>query len=759
MKILLLLLSLALPGYGDPAVRGRVVDPSGAAVAGAKVLAEVNDKTVLAGETDAQGEFQLVVPEGACTLHISADGFADAVTAASNAPVVIQLQIGNHDEIVTIRESANYQTVSTESATKTSTLLINVPQSVSIVDRTLIRDQMMMSIGDVVRYVPGVSAHQGENNRDQVVIRGNSSSADFFVNGVRDDVQYYRDLYNAERVEALKGPNAMIFGRGGGGGIVNRVTKEAGFTPLREIELQGGAFGRKRASADFDHPFNERTAVRLNTMYENSDSFRKYVGLERYGVNPTVTLMPNDRTRVSASYEYLHDGRTADRGIPSFRGLPADVPGSTFFGDPANSRVWADVNAGSAMVEHQFGHVNLRNRTLIGDYDRGYQNYVPGAVNADRTLVAMSAYNNATSRRNLFNQTDATATAVTGIVRHTLLWGAEAGRQTTGNFRNTGFFNDNTASTSAAFANPVIDTPVTWRQGPTDADNRITTNVAATYVQDQVELSRFVQVVAGVRVDRFDLNFRNRRTGESLGRLDKLVSPRAGLILKPAAGVSLYANYSVSYLPSAGDQFSSLTTVTQQVKPEKFTNYEAGLKWDVTRNLSLSSALYRLDRTNTRSTDPNDPARIVQTGSQRTNGFELGLNGSITSKWRIAGGYAHQDAFIMNATAAARAGAKAAQVPLHTFSLWNNYQVLPRLSAGLGVLNRADMFAAVDNSVVLPGYTRADAAVFYSVNEKIRVQANIENLFDQRYFLNADGNNNISPGYPRAIRVGVVARF
>jgi catecholate siderophore receptor len=244
-----------------------------------------------------------------------------------------------------------------------------------------------------------------------------------------------------------------------------------------------------------------------------------------------------------------------------------------------------------------------------------------------------------------------------------------------------------------------------------------------------------------------------------LRRIDRLVSPRAGVIVKPITEVSLYANYGVAYLPSSGDQFSSLTTITQQVKPEKFSNYELGAKWDLRRNLSLTTAVYRQDRTNTRSTDPNDPTRILQTGSQRTNGYELGVNGSITSKWSVAGGYAYQDAFISSATVAAPKGAEVALVPHHTFSLWNNYKVVSRLGLGLGIIHRSDMFAAIDNAVVLPGYTRADAAVFFSITERWRLQANIQNLFDKQYYLNADGNNNISPGAPRSARVALIARF
>ena len=223
--------------------------------------------------------------------------------------------------------------------------------------------------------------------------------------------------------------------------------------------------------------------------------------------------------------------------------------------------------------------------------------------------------------------------------------------------------------------------------------------------------------------------------------------------------LSLYGSYSVSYLPSSGDQFSSLTTITLQVEPEKFTNYEVGAKWDIRRNLSLTSALFRLERTNTRSVDPNNPTAIIQTGSQRTNGFELGLTGNLTRAWSISGGYTHQGAFITSATVSAAAGKHVGQVPHDSYSFWNKYQLLPRLGVGLGLISRTDMFVAVDNTVVLPGYTRADAAMFYSFGEHWRVQGNIENLFNKRYFSNADSNTNISPGPPLGIRVGVIARF
>jgi len=604
-----------------------------------------------------------------------------------------------------------------------------------------------------------VTAAQGENNRDQLVLRGNNTSADFFLDGVRDDMQYYRDLYNLERVEALKGPNAMIFGRGGGGGVINRVTKTAEFSRSREVALAGGSWRQRRFSADLDQPFSGRVAGRLNTVYEKSDSFRNYVNLERFGVNPTLTFAPLSSGRVTMGYEHFRDDRRADRGIPSFRGRPADIGLGTFFGDPGQSWVRARVHLGSVAAEGQVGRWSLRNRALIGHYERAYQNFVPGTVSADQAEVNLSAYNSAAGRRNLFNQTDAFTTVCTGAIRHTLLAGVEVGRQVTDNLRNTGYFEDRLTSIRVPASNPTLRLPVTFRQNATDANNHVAVLIGAAYFQDQIELSRRWRAVAGLRMDRFDLNHVDRRSDQRLGRVDDLVSPRAGLVFKPRPAVSLYASYSVSYLPSSGDQFSLLSSVTQQLKPEKFTNYEAGIKWDPERRLSLTAALYRLDRTNTRSVDPNDPSRLVQTGSQRSEGLELGWSGALTRSWVVAGGYAWQDARVTRATVNARPGARIAQVPRHTFSCWNRYQFQPRWSLGFGVVSRTDMYAGIDNTVVLPGYARLDVALYHWLSERIRLQVNIENLLDRKYYANASNNTNISPGAPRTIRMGLLVRF
>jgi catecholate siderophore receptor len=344
-----------IPASDTAIVRGKVVDPNQAAIEGAEVIA-VADERRYSTRTNLHGEFSINLEPGKYSFRINAIGFSEAVRIVEIKQTGVEyldlmLPVAGSNDIVTITEPAEYQTESVISATKTLTPLRDIPQSITVVGSEQIRDQSLQSIADVVNYVPGVSSHQGENNRDQLVIRGNSTSADFYLNGVRDDVQYYRDLYNVERLEVLKGPNAMIFGRGGGGGVVNRVSKEAGFSSLREFSFQGGSYNNKRLTMDLDQPFSDQIAFRFNTLYENSGSFRDHVSLQRYGFNPTLTLAAGSNTKLTLSYEHFHDGRTADRGVPSFQGRPIGVPIFTYFGDPDNSQVRARVDLVAGSLE------------------------------------------------------------------------------------------------------------------------------------------------------------------------------------------------------------------------------------------------------------------------------------------------------------------------------------------------------------------------------------------------------------------------
>jgi catecholate siderophore receptor len=666
---------------------------------------------------------------------------------------------------VVIKERATrrsgYAVPRTTTATKTDTPLRDTPQSVSIVSRQLIADQAMQSMADVVRYIPSITMGQGEGHRDAPTIRGNSSTADFFVDGVRDDAQYYRDLYNVERVEALKGSNAMVFGRGGGGGVINRVSKEAGFSPGRLLTLQGGSFEHRRGTVDVDHVLTPRIAARLNGMYENSGGFRDAATLERSGVNPTLSIAAGANTSVRLGYEFFRDHRNVDRGIPSFRNGPSGAPLETFFGNPDASYADAQVNSATATLDHATAAgVTIRNRSRFTHYDKFYQNVFPGgAVNAAGTQVNLSGYNNAQTRANLFNQTDVTFGLASGRVRHTMLVGVEVGRQVTDNFRNTAYFDGTATSLAVPFANPTVATPVRFAQSATDANNHVVANVSATYAQDQITLSPRWQAIAGVRYERFDLRFHNNRDGNDLGRDDHMLSPRLGIVFKPLEAMSTYASYSMSHLPSSGDQFSSLTATTETLEPEAFRNYELGAKWDVRHDLALTAAAYRLDRSNSTARDPNDAARTVQTGRQRTTGYELGVTGALTARWQMSGAWARQRATIMSATTAGRAGATVPLVPRSMMSLWNRYQIASRVGGGVGVIWQTRTYAAIDNSVTLPGFTRVDGAAYVGLTRDLQLQLNVENVLDRDYFPTSQGNNNIMPGAPLTVRLGMTAGF
>ena len=497
-------------------------------------------------------------------------------------------------------------------------------------------------------------------------------------------------------------------------------------------------------------------------MYENSGSYRDGVELERYGINPTIALSLSPRTIVRLAYEHFHDGRTADRGIPSFNGRPFDTSASTFFGNADDSMARATVNAFAAGVDHRFTRrASLRNRTRFADYDKFYQNVYPGgAVTPDGASVPIAAYNNATARQNLFSQTDLDLVLATGRFRHTLVLGTELGRQATDNFRQTGYFGANAASVLVPTADPRAPSPSEFRQSATDADNHGIATVAALYAQDQMQLSPHLQAVVGVRYDEFRMDFQNNRTGITFATTDRLVSPRAGLIVKPGDAVSLYTSYSLAYVPRAGEQLASLTLSNQALAPEQFRNYEVGVKWDVRPAFSLTTAVYRLDRTNVAIPDPVDPTRSLLVDGQRTKGLEIGASGTITPAWHLLAAYAYQDGVLTHTMSpAAPAGAVLAQLPRHSASVWNRFDFSARWAAGLGLVHRGDMFAATDNTVTVPSFVRLDAAMFATLSPRVRLQANLENALNAGYYASANNNFNITPGSPRALRVVLTAGF
>jgi catecholate siderophore receptor len=656
-----------------------------------------------------------------------------------------------------------YLKKTTSTATKTDTRIRDIPQSISVITEEQIKDQSLLGLKDAIQYSPGVMAGQGEGNRDSIWFRGNQSTSDLFVDGVRDDVQYYRDLYNIDRVEVLMGPNGMIFGRGGVGGVINRVVKEATWENKNEIKIQGGAYDHKRSSIDLNNRIDETLAVRVNAMIEDSGSFRQGVESERKAINPTFTFKPSDKTKVVVGMEYFNDKRTSDRGIPSvdngLKSYPYSTSRSTFFGNASQSPNEAIVKNGYAIIDHTFDNgVSVKNHTRFSDYDKYYQNVYANSQ-VSNGLVTIDGYYDNTQRQNFFNQTDLTYNFKTGSVSHKLLTGLEIGLQENQNYRIVNSGSDPTPLASNPYA--LLNWQSTKsRNTATDIYNQ------AIYFQDQIYLNEQFQIIAGLRYDKFKTKFNDSVAPANSATInDQFISPRVGLVYKPIEPVSLYTNYSLSYLPRTGEQLTSLTSSIKSFDPEKFTNIEAGIKYDLLQSFSISSAIYRLERSKMAITDPSNSSNTIIVDGQVTKGFELGVAGKLFDSYSMYGGYTYQDAEItknQGGSTPIASGASLGHVPKHTFSLWNKYEINETWSAALGVVSRSDMYAATPTTttaVNLPGYTRVDAAIYANINKQTKLQLNIENLLDKTYYQSAHNNYNILYGHPLTARATVTYTF
>jgi len=656
--------------------------------------------------------------------------------------------------ILVTGEARGYVARDSVTATRTDTPLLNVPQSITVVTREQLDDQAVYSLGDVLRYIPGVTVGQGEGNRDQITLRGQNTTADFFLDGVRDDTQYFRGLYNLERVEVLKGPYALIFGRGGGGGIVNRVQK----TPSASGVFMGGrasanSFGAWDVSADINAPINAMATFRINAVYENLDNHRDFYEGERYAVNPYLAVDLGAGWRAGLSYEYVNDDRVPDRGVPSLGTAPLTGYRDQFFGVPGVNRTTLEASIVKLRLDGALSDtVEVSTTVLYGDYDKLYTNvYADGPATGQTGTVPLAAYTDPTDRQNLLIQGNLVWDVRAGGMDHKLLFGLEYGDQDSANQRRNGVLSNATFN----LTNPVFPT-VTFPAINRDTVSNVET--LSAYVQDQISLGDHVEVVAGLRYDRFDITGLDLQSNPDrpFARTDDKVSPRLGLIYKPQANVSIYGSYSQSFLPRSGDQFLSLSPTTQNLEPEEFTNHEVGAKWDIRPDLNVTAAVFRLDRTNATTPDPLIPtvSIVVET---RTEGVELAVTGRLTTSWQVNGGYSYQDARLQG-----KDTVRLAQTPKQQVSLWNRYDLSRRLGFGLGIIHQSSQFAAIRTTASttrLPAFTRVDAAVFYAVSDTVDLQLNVENLFDTTYFSDAHNNFNISVGAPLNARLTLSARF
>ncbi len=667
-----------------------------------------------------------------------------------------------HPGVVVIGLTDSYR-ADTASGLRTPTPLIDVPQTVTVITREQLDDQGVTQLGDALRYVPGVVLAQGEGNRDQIVLRGQNTTADFFLNGLRDDTQYYRSLYNIERVEVLKGANALLFGRGGGGGVVNRVRKAPSLIGSAVgANAAVGTFGEFALSADINQPLGQSVAARITGTYEEFDNHRQDYSGRFIGVNPTLAFAPGPDTRIDLSYNYDNDRRIADRGVPSLGGLPLEGFRDTFFGR-------MDVNIATAKAHIAEARLTQRlaaglSLTLSGQYshtDKFYGNVFPsGVVNAVTRTVALSAYDFTSLRESWIGQANLVWEGKTGPIGHTLLAGIEAAEQSTRATRSEGDFGGSQFSVRVPLAQRITIPSVTFGGFSRSTDAKVRT--LSAYVQDQIELAPFLQIVGGVRYDEFRISADNllntTPATRTAARTDRKWSPRAGVIVKPRSNVSLYGSYTRSFLPQSGDQFSALDATQATLAPESFTNLEVGAKWDLTPAFALTAAAYRLDRDNSRFNDPVTGLPLLS-GKTRTRGIELSATGKILPEWQISLAYALQDGKVRSSTTAAPAGRSLALIPQSQMALWTRYDVTPKLGFGLGVTHQSSSYATVSNVVTLPAWTRVDTAVFYTLSKSVSVQINVNNLLNAEYFPNAHTDNNITTAQPRSARLAVRVAF
>ncbi len=672
-------------------------------------------------------------------------GPALAEEAAADAPAIIVY--GRPD---------GYDLDKTPTATKTDTPLIDVPQTISVISRELIDDQGVTSLGEALRHVAGVSLGQGEGHRDQITLRGQNSTADFFVDGIRDDAQYYRPLYNVERIEVLKGANAMIFGRGGGGGVINRVSKAPEYDRTRgALSSSVDTFGAWAISADLGAPLSDTVGTRFNATYETFDSHRQDFGGHFLGFTPTIGAHLGEATSLTLTYEYVEDRRTTDRGVPSQDGLPLTGYDNTFFGSPEINHSEVTAHLVHGRIDHAFSDNLKANLSLqFADYDKFYGNvYAGSAVSASNTLT-LTGYDSSTDRQNLIGQGNLIWTGNTGNIGHTLLVGFEAGDQSTLADRHNASF---PSGATVTLAERITVPTVTFPNTPSSASQSDVT-FWSVYAQDQIDLGEYVKIVGGLRFDRFTISSTNLVSNLPGKRSDSKWSPRVGLIVKPQGNLSLYTSYAKSFLPQSGDQFAVLDATSEALAPEEFENLEAGVKWDVTDALAVTAAVYRLDRNNTRATDPIS-GNAVLSGKSRTQGIELSLVGRVTDKLDISLGYALQDGVIRATTTAAPAGRPLAQLPRHQASAWGRYNFSKRFGLGLGLIHQSSQFATISNAVRLPAFTRIDAAAYYDLTDAVTLQLNVENLTDTDYFPAAHTDNNISTGRPLNAKVTLRMKF
>lgn len=671
---------------------------------------------------------------------------------AENADSEATASGSGRDDIVVTGQNPEYRTPDT-TALKIDAPLRDIPQTIDVIPDQVIRDQRALSMQDAVRNVAGIGMATGDGQRDQFVIRGNIAYGDLFIDGVRDDALYFRDLSNIERIEILKGPASVLYGRGSSGGLINRVSKKPG-TEGGEIVVSYGSWEDKRGEIDLGHVFTGNdVAVRLTGAIERSDSYRDQGFLRREAIAPSVLFAPSDRTRILLQADYLRDRRVTDNGIPAFQGRPVDVRASTYYGaanaravDFSQSEVWST----TATLDHEFSDtLKLHNALRYYDYTLDRQNTIPNVVNEAARTVTLNRQSTDRAEHGWFNQLELSGRFSTGPLEHKLLLGFETGRQSKYELRI-----DRANIATVDLFDPVLPvlplevagTPGTHRTG--------VYKTLGFYAQDMISLGEYWKALAGLRYDRFRQEVHQRIAGQpDLARTDTFWSPRIGLVWQPTPAQSYYVSWNKSYQPS-GETFA-LSTSSADIAPEKTINREIGAKFDLfDGKLSTTISAFNLKRSDIKATDPI-LLRVVPVGVQRTRGIEISAQLELSQGWQAIASYAYLDARITRSPALDSGvpiqGNRPTLTPVNSASLWLMRSFGDRFGLGGGVNYVGDRQANLANSVVLPEYITADAMAWARLG-KLKAQLNIRNIFDRDYFVSGHGTvgNLNMPGAPRS---------
>ena len=645
-------------------------------------------------------------------------------------------------------------------ALKTPVAIVNVPQAVSIVTDEDIRKQGIREIGDIVRYTPGVNTSQGEGHRDAVVFRGVRSTADFFQDGARDDVQYYRSLYNVEQVEVLRGPNALLFGRGGTGGIINRVTKKATIgETFGSFDLGADDFGSTDLAFDYNVQSGENSAFRLNAHVDALENHRDFYDGDRTGFNPTLRVEISENTTLDLSYEYADHERMIDRGIPTANGKPVEALKDIVFGtsDINIQTLEADIFRGSLTTDLSDTSKAVFSVTS-SEFEKMYQNLYASGYDLATNVVTLDGYRDPTERENLIVSGNFINEIQVGSSTHTILIGAEKVDTDNKNLRYDSYWTTtekdkesfnvsrplNIATNSAGVATSVNFNTKLKSQTTSDIE------VTSVYIQDQIEISDELQILIGGRFDTFDITVDDIKGGTSQSREDDEFSPRAGLIYKPAENVSWYLSYSESFLPRSGEQYKKLTASSAALDPDVYENMEIGVNYDIRPNLSLRASFFDNEQTIATRDESGEGAEIV---GLQVDGFELEVKGQVNDQLFMQLGYSNMDGTTSS-------GGEPREIPDHTLSLWTTYQVNDQFGYGIGFTRQGD--SNISNNkpgLILPEYTRVDFAAYYDVSEDLAIRLNIENLTDKVYFPHSHSTHQASVGEEVNARLSITRRF